>query len=624
MRILLIEDDECIAKTLKNVLQHQNYVVDTATDGQTGWDLIQTFTYDLILLDVVLPGLDGIKLCQRLRDRKYQTPVLLITANDSSDRKVMGLDAGADDYVVKPFDVPELLARIRVLLRRQSKPILQALEWGDLRLQCGTCEVTYGDRVLHLTPNEYRLLELFLRHPQLVLSRGDILDRVWSVPEAPKEDTVTAHIKGLRQKLKQVGAPADLIETVYGLGYRLKQPVPPKKVKLRHALSPQVQEYSIQQQTRAALAEVWDKLKYQSCDRVSVLEQATLSLLDNQLTDELRCKARQAAHKLAGALGIFGLAKGSRLAKHIEDIWQADVILDRSEALHLYEMVMALKREIQQPVLSQIDKPTLQQRSLVMLAIDGNTGLAEQIVKLAATAGIGVKLAANISAAKAAIASLEKFNRSSPADVVLLDLPLANTTAEDLAVLAELTNRTPPIPVLLCSSGDRLTDRIELSRLGVHAFLRQPFNPEAVLAAVTKVLQQTRSHPAKIMVVDDDPEILALMQALLEPWGIQLTTLAEPSRFWAILEEFDPDLLVLDVEMPDFSGIDLCQIVRNEPRWNKLPILFLTVHTDERTMQQVFTAGANDCLSKSILGTQLINQIFNRLGQTRLLQSIQK
>jgi DNA-binding response OmpR family regulator len=259
-----------------------------------------------------------------------------------------------------------------------------------------------------------------------------------------------------------------------------------------------------------------------------------------------------------------------------------------------------------------------------MLAIDGNTGLAEQIVKLAATAGIGVKLAANISAAKAAIASLEKFNRSSPADVVLLDLPLANTTAEDLAVLAELTNRTPPIPVLLCSSGDRLTDRIELSRLGVHAFLRQPFNPEAVLAAVTKVLQQTRSHPAKIMVVDDDPEILALMQALLEPWGIQLTTLAEPSRFWAILEEFDPDLLVLDVEMPDFSGIDLCQIVRNEPRWNKLPILFLTVHTDERTMQQVFTAGANDCLSKSILGTQLINQIFNRLGQTRLLQSIQK
>ncbi|MBE9016845.1 response regulator [Chroococcidiopsidales cyanobacterium LEGE 13417] len=622
MRILLIEDDECVAKALRNVLQQQNYVVDTATDGQTGWDLIQTFTYDLILLDVILPKLDGIKLCQRLRDRKYQTPVLLITAQDSSDRKVMGLDAGADDYLVKPFDMPELLARIRVLLRRQSKPILQALEWGDLRLQCGTCEVTYGDRVLHLTPNEYRLLELFLRHPQLVLSRGEILDRVWAVPEAPKEDTVTAHIKGLRQKLKQVGAPADLIETVYGLGYRLKQPAPTtKKTKLRGASLPQSQD-SIQQQTKAALAEVWEKLKHQSSDRVAVLEQATISLLDNKLTEELRQKARQAAHKLAGALGIFGFAKGSRLAKHIEDIWQADVILDRSEALHLYEMVMALKREIQRPSLSQLDRPLPRQQSIVMLAIDGDAGLAEQIVKLAATAGIGVKIAPNISAAKAAIAHLEKFNRLSPADVVILNLSLANTTAADLAILAELTNRTPPIPVLLCTRGDRLSDRIELSRLGVHAFLRQPFNPEEVLAAVTR-LQQTRSHPTKILVVDDDPEILTLMQALLEPWGIQLNTLEEPSRFWAILEEFAPDMLVLDVEMPQFNGIDLCQIVRNEPRWHKLPVLFLTAHTDDRTIQQVFTAGANDCLSKSILGTELVTQIFNRLGQMRLMQSIQ-
>ncbi|PSM50417.1 hypothetical protein C7Y66_03725 [Chroococcidiopsis sp. CCALA 051] len=622
MRILLIEDDECVAKALRNVLQQQNYVVDTATDGQTGWDLIQTFTYDLILLDVILPKLDGIKLCQRLRDRKYQTPVLLITAQDSSDRKVMGLDAGADDYLVKPFDMPELLARIRVLLRRQSKPILQALEWGDLRLQCGTCEVTYGDRVLHLTPNEYRLLELFLRHPQLVLSRGEILDRVWAVPEAPKEDTVTAHIKGLRQKLKQVGAPADLIETVYGLGYRLKQPAPTtKKTKLRGASLPQSQD-SIQRQTKAALAEVWEKLKHQSSDRVAVLEQATISLLDNKLTEELRQKARQAAHKLAGALGIFGFAKGSRLAKHIEDIWQADVILDRSEALHLYEMVMALKREIQRPSLSQLDRPLPRQQSIVMLAIDGDAGLAEQIVKLAATAGIGVKIAPNISAAKAAIAHLEKFNRLSPADVVILNLSLANTTAADLAILAELTNRTPPIPVLLCTRGDRLSDRIELSRLGVHAFLRQPFNPEEVLAAVTR-LQQTRSHPTKILVVDDDPEILTLMQALLEPWGIQLNTLEEPSRFWAILEEFAPDMLVLDVEMPQFNGIDLCQIVRNEPRWHKLPVLFLTAHTDDRTIQQVFTAGANDCLSKSILGTELVTQIFNRLGQMRLMQSIQ-
>lgn len=128
MRILLVEDDECIYKPIEKVLDSQHYVVDVATDGQIAWELVTTFHYDLILLDVVLPKLDGIGLCQRLRTHDYQTPILLLTGQNSSTDKVMGLDAGADDYVVKPFEFPELLARIRVLLRRNSSPILPVLE----------------------------------------------------------------------------------------------------------------------------------------------------------------------------------------------------------------------------------------------------------------------------------------------------------------------------------------------------------------------------------------------------------------------------------------------------------------------------------------------------------------
>ena len=166
-----------------------------------------------------------------------------------------------------------------------------------------------------------------------------------------------------------------------------------------------------------------------------------------------------------------------------------------------------------------------------------------------------------------------------------------------------------------------LADRVKLSRLVAHAFLEKSLSPEQLLAVVS-ILKQSRSREAKVMVVDDDPEVLGAMQALLEPWGLQLTTLDQPLYFWHILEEFSPDLLILDLEMPHINGIKLCEIVRNEPRWSRLPILFLTAHTDTSNVQQVYTAGADDCLSKSIVGPELVTHILKRLERMRLFQSI--
>lgn len=613
MRILLVEDDECISKTLEKVLGSQHYVVDVATDGLLGWELVEAFTYDLILLDVILPKLDGIKLCQKLRSHNYQTPVLLLTAQNSSSDKVMALDAGADDYVVKPFDISELLARIRVLLRRRNSLILPVLEWENLNLDPSSCEVTYRGNVLNLTAKEYRLLELFLRNGNLVLSRSAILEHLWSVEEAPKEDTVTAHIKGLRQKLTQAGAPTGLIETVYGLGYRLK--VPASNTKKPSVLPPQKESKSkSKQQARAALAVAWERLKVQSSDRVAVLEQATAALLENSLREELRQQAQQGAHKLAGALGVFGFAEGSRLAKEIEQMLQSEMILDQSEALHLSDLVVALRRELQEPALRQLDKPMPLSASPVMLVVDDDA-VAERIASLAVASGMRVELAPNLSAAREAIAQ--------PAlDMVLLGLSLTNTTEDSLTLLAELTKRTPPIPVLLFTAHDSLTDRVKLSGAIAHAFLQRPLLPDQLLEAVTRVLKQGRATTAKVMVVDDDPQVLAFMQALLEPWGLKLITLDEPPRFWNILEEFSPDLLILDLEMPHFSGIELCQVVRNTPRWSRLPILFFTAHTDASTVSQVFTAGADDCVSKTIGRPELVTRILNRLERVQLFRSV--
>lgn len=222
MRILLVEDDINLADALAEAFTDQRYVVDIVHDGQAGWVQAKTINYDLILLDVMLPKLDGISLCKQLRAHGYTIPILMITARDTSTDKVTGLDAGADDYVVKPVDLPELLARLRALLRRGATSAPPVLEWSGLRLDPSTYEVTYQQHLLRLTPKEYSLLELFLRNPRRVLSRGAIIEHVWSSEAPASEDTVKAHIKSLRQKLKAAGAPSTLIETVHGVGYRLK------------------------------------------------------------------------------------------------------------------------------------------------------------------------------------------------------------------------------------------------------------------------------------------------------------------------------------------------------------------------------------------------------------------
>ncbi len=224
MKILLVEDDEQLAAALIEVLvDRQHYAVDAATDGEIGWAFMEVAVYDLIILDIMLPKLDGISLCKRLRRTGSMTPVLMLTARDMSSDRVIGLDVGADDYVVKPFDLPELLARIRALLRRGSINLLPVLEWGDLLLDGSSCQVTYQEQPIHLTPKEYGLLDLLLRQQGKLVSRSTIIDRLWTFDDPPSEETVKVHLKTLRRKLKAVGAPANLIETVYGFGYRLQQ-----------------------------------------------------------------------------------------------------------------------------------------------------------------------------------------------------------------------------------------------------------------------------------------------------------------------------------------------------------------------------------------------------------------
>ncbi|WP_299413205.1 response regulator transcription factor [Acaryochloris sp. IP29b_bin.148] len=221
MRVLLVEDDDRIAKPLAEDLRHQHYVVDVAADGESGWHYTQTADYELILLDIMLPRLDGISLCQQLRRSGYSGFVLMLTAKDTLTDKVMGLDAGADDYVVKPFELDELAARIRALCRRPPQIQPSILEHGELRLDPIHHHAHYGETLLDLTPKEYILLEHLLQHPGQVFTRAMLLDRLWELDRASSEGTVKTHISNLRCKLKAAGGADQLIETLYGVGYRL-------------------------------------------------------------------------------------------------------------------------------------------------------------------------------------------------------------------------------------------------------------------------------------------------------------------------------------------------------------------------------------------------------------------
>lgn len=221
MRLLVIEDDEVIADSLGQALTKDGYSVDVARDGETGLKYANAHQYGLILLDLMLPGRDGFSVCEALRMKKNRVPILMLTARDQLDDKVRGLDSGADDYLPKPFAYPELAARIRALLRRESSQRTSHLHVADLEIDVAHKSVTRNGEHIHLTPREYTLLEALARNRGRTLTREMIVDSIWADDES-LSNTVNFHVTSLRKKI-DVGREKSLIETMHGFGYRIPE-----------------------------------------------------------------------------------------------------------------------------------------------------------------------------------------------------------------------------------------------------------------------------------------------------------------------------------------------------------------------------------------------------------------
>ena len=222
MRILVIEDERRLCNIIKRGLLEEGYAVDTAYDGEDGEYLAETTPYDLIILDIMLPKKDGIEVCQELRLKRVNMPILMLTAKDTVEDRVKGLDAGADDYLIKPFAFNELLARIRALLRREGPSKSPRLQVGGLVMDTLTREVWRGQRKFELTSKEYVILEYFMRHPNMVITRTMLEEHAWDYEFDSMSNLIDVYIRRLRHKIDERGQ-ASLIQTVRGAGYRLRE-----------------------------------------------------------------------------------------------------------------------------------------------------------------------------------------------------------------------------------------------------------------------------------------------------------------------------------------------------------------------------------------------------------------
>jgi len=693
MKILFVEDDEVLIALLTRSLVAQRYAVDAVKDGEMGWSYGSTFEYDLIMLDLMLPKLDGISLCRRFRAEGYATPIIMLTAQDNSTAKVQGLDAGADDYVVKPFDQAELIARIRALLRRSSTHPFPLLTCGDLLLDPSTCEVSYNGHALILTTKEYELLELLLRDSQHVLSTDEILDRLWSSEKFPSEATVRSHIRRVRHKLVEVGAPSDFIATLHGRGYYLKaagiksaaqdpaaaegvlssnplsshlslsSPASSKSGLLSSAMDtlndfhdlqgnlqddlqgnldrlpklhlPISQPPNSQQQYLTFLNETWTTTQPKSLAQITVLQQAITNLQMHRSLQQ-QTQAQQVAHKLAGTLGMFGLTQATHLLRQIELWLGSDELLQPKQAELMQALAIAIQQDVENTKTIQIAQ--IPGEMPLLLVISADAEFNQSLVSVAAKRSIRLKIAPienvatetaligdgttkSAATKSAAVDSIAEPMDQSP-NVILLRLP-SHLTGESDPLTRDLwktlqawVSRYPALPTLMVGDRIELSDRLKVVRWGGKLSIEPSAVPDQVISAAMRLLKGSEL-PARVMIVDQDQNWLRMLPTLLKPWGLKVTTLADPQQFLTVLQSVTPDLLILDVNMPQINGFELCQILRSDPDWQRLPVIFLSVLADAAIQNQAFTVGADDYLCKPIIGAELANRILHRLQRVR-------
>lgn len=614
MKALLTEDDRAIGDILTDALTTYHWVVERAWDGEAGLELASSKEYDLILLDIGLPKIDGITVCKQLRSQGCQTPILLLTGQNSAEAQIAGLDAGADDYITKPFDLNIVLARVRAVVRK-GKSIAPMLTWENIQLDPASGEVRCNGNVVPLRAKEFGLLELFLLNPKRIFSRRAILDHLWDFAHASGEETVSTHVKCVRQKLKAAGA-SDPIETVHGLGYRLRSPrtdptLPIQKAKASSTSG--LNRSTSDPKAQAVTSKVWNQFKTQYAEQIQTLG-TLIHTLKPGVASSQQQECQDLAHKLVGSMGMFGLLEASQHARDLEQLMKAPS-LEAEQIEAALQNVEFLKQAIAQAQVTPPPKTQLlpaqhtsAHSSAHILIVDDDLLLADRLRIEAIAWNLQVEIATDLTVARQMIAQR-------PPSIILLDLSFPGEES-GLTLMQELEQRSLQIPIVVFTAREDFHDRVAAARLGVRVFLQKPLPAHEILKTVTDVSSQKAHSPhnGRILIVDDDPGFLGALSEKLSECGLQATTIVDPQEFWQVLTSFNPNVLILDLEMPEFDGLELCQVVRADPKWQHLKVLFLSAHNETEVIAKAYAAGADDYISKASPANDLVTRILHRVG----------
>ena len=370
------------------------------------------------------------------------------------------------------------------------------------------------------------------------------------------------------------------------------------------------------QQTKAMLSAVWSKNREVLLRRMDSIDEFCRRLPDSTSDQALRDQASSDAHKLSGSLGMFGLSEGTSLAREIEYL-----IKDNSPGELLSANVPLLTSRLRVLIeffqISVDNAPIDRRRSL--LVIEHSEELASAVSAAADKRGIDSRVVADFQSAQQVLIERDF-------DIVILDLATAEMSghalSEDFArrVRDFVTSRAP-MQVLALTSVDTFEDRVTAAQIGAHGFLPRNVPANEIIDTCEHLLDLQSAH-FKVLAVDDDHSVLNAIKTVLEHLSIRVTPLSDPRLFWTSLQEVSPDLVILDLEMPNFSGLEVCRAVRNDPEWNRMPILFLSVKSDAETVTSIFSAGADDFVPKPIIELELTTRVRNRLDRDRLYRNL--
>jgi DNA-binding response OmpR family regulator/HPt (histidine-containing phosphotransfer) domain-containing protein len=624
MKILLAEDDQRLGTLIHDYLLPESEIVDVVNTGLNIAEKIQENSYDILILDVMLPKKNGIDICRELRKNKVNIAILFITALSNQNDKIKAFESGADDYLIKPFDFEELLARVKALLRRDNKTKSSHLIWNDLVMIPEENKLYYDEHSFHLTPTEFKILQIFLTTPNKVFSPDSIIDRLWDIETTPTNSTLRTHIKSLRKKLEEKGLEKNFIETVYGVGYRLKPPKDKLLNKTKNDSSSNTKKNTkkIQESKEDELKNLMKNMWLDSQQSIADECQKLSDYIEGKNQELDLDQAIRIAHNFVGSLGSLGFETASHISKDIENLLKNN--RDHLDNQEIKSTIINLLNDLETNLFpsgkittsenqQNSSKDLFFQKDIQILVIDEDIKLSNNLILFMDNPQVHFDFVYSIKSGL-------QYLKERQYDLVILETEWKKKSTNQLVkILDYLKKIDAQTNTIIYTQNDSLENRLYCSKYPISAFLNKSNSLEILWENIKTVLSNNHisetNYLYDILIIDDDvifTEVLK-QKLIFNKLPVNIQTISDSQTFLEEIAKIKPELIILDLQMPKLNGLDICKIIKKDPFLQSIPIIFLTGHLAPDIINQFVEAGADDFISKSKIDLELYPRIMTNL-----------